>query len=317
MHRRLMSIAIMAAALCAGTEPAQASVPEVVTDIPVVHSFVAMVMGDLGQPRLLLEQGGDAHDFQLRPSQVSALQGADLVVWIGPEMTPWLDRALAASADPATLALLHEKGTILREFGAEPASDEEGHATDGDNATLHGEHHDHGDLDPHAWLDPSNAELWIGLISDALVEQDPGNAVAYRANASLALMRIETIDRAVGDRLSKYAGASIIVAHDSFGYFADHYGLKIAASVAEGDATDPGAAHRVTIRGLLESGDIACIFPEAGRDPAPITTLADGAQVRIGDPLDPEATQLTPGPDLYPALLTRTAETIAKCLEGK
>ena len=56
--------------------PALAEVPQVVTDIPPVHSLVAQVMGDLGQPELLLAKGADEHDFQLRPSQAGAVAGA-------------------------------------------------------------------------------------------------------------------------------------------------------------------------------------------------------------------------------------------------
>ena len=83
-----------AVASLACTLPAWAEVPKVVTDIHPVHALVSQVMGDLGAPVLLLERGASEHDFQLRPSQAADLADADLVVWIGPELTPWLDRAL-------------------------------------------------------------------------------------------------------------------------------------------------------------------------------------------------------------------------------
>ena len=67
--------------------PALAEVPAVVTDIAPVHALVAMVMGDLGTPVLLLDKGADPHDFQLRPSQAQAVATAGLVVWIGPQMS--------------------------------------------------------------------------------------------------------------------------------------------------------------------------------------------------------------------------------------
>ncbi len=288
--------------------PAGAEVPEVVTDMPVVHSLVSLVLGDLGDPMLLLDKGADAHDFQLRPSQVRALNGADLVVWIGPEMTPWLDRAIAGAEGPHTLVLLDVPGTTLR-ARSEGADDIAGTVGADDG-------HDHGGLDPHAWLDPDNAALWIGRISDALVELDPGNAVAYRANASLAQARIETLDRALGERLAPADGAGLIVAHDAYGYFAGHYGLTVVASLAEGDATNPGAAHLAELRAALESGAVACIFPEAAHDPAPVAALAEGAPVRIGRPLDPEGRAMAPGPDLYPDLLTSMADAIADCVAG-
>ena len=298
----------LAAAFAVLAFPTMAEVPDVVTDTPVVHSLVSAVLGDLGDPMLLLDKGADAHDFQLRPSQVRALNGADLVVWIGPEMTPWLERAIAGADGPHSLVLLDVPGSTLR-TGAEGADHaDEGEAPDAD--------HDHGGLDPHAWLDPDNAALWIGRISDALVDLDPGNAVAYRANASLAQTRIETLDRALAERLAPADGAGLMVAHDAYGYFAAHYGLKIVASLAEGDATSPGAAHLAELRAALESGSVACIFPEAAHDPAPVAALAEGTSVRIGRPLDPEGRSMAPGPDLYPELLTTMADAIADCVAG-
>ncbi|MGB7263052.1 MAG: zinc ABC transporter substrate-binding protein [Albidovulum sp.] len=319
MHRPTFSTLLVSAVLWASA--GRATVPEVITDIPVVHSLTSMVMGELGTPGLLLEQGADAHNFQLRPSQVSALQGAGLVIWMGAEMTPWLDRALKAGSAMDALALLHTKGTVVRSY--EDA--EEAHQTDAQDGSEqpahalpvqhHTDTHDHGEIDPHAWLNPENAGLWLGLISDALSQVDPGNSVTYRANASLALIRIQTASKAVQDRVAAHAGQPIVVAHDAYGYFADYFNLTVAASLAEGDASAPGAAHLSDVLALLEGGQIRCIFPEAGRDPTPVLSLSDGTGVRIGRNLDPEGQQLPAGPDLYPSLLTHMGAAIADCLE--
>ena len=83
---------LTALALVLAAAPALAAPPKVMTDIPAVHALAAGVMGDLGTPGILLDQGADAHHFQLRPSQAKALSQADLLLWIGPRMTPWLER---------------------------------------------------------------------------------------------------------------------------------------------------------------------------------------------------------------------------------
>ncbi|MGL6211026.1 MAG: metal ABC transporter solute-binding protein, Zn/Mn family, partial [Paracoccaceae bacterium] len=99
--------------------PAAAEVPLVVTDIPPVHSLVAQVMGDLGAPEVLVDQGADAHSFQLRPSQAQSLSEAKLIIWMGPEMTPWLDRTLdGLGPDARQLRLLAVPDVMLLEFGA-------------------------------------------------------------------------------------------------------------------------------------------------------------------------------------------------------
>ena len=168
--------------------PALAEVPSVVTDIPPVHALVAQVMGDLGQPELLLGKGADEHDFQLRPSQAGAVAEAGLVVWIGPELTPWLETALETRPEgAASLALLDAEGTDRRGYadGGEPA--EKAH-DDGEHEDAHD--HGHGAEDPHAWLDPDNAQVWLGLIAARLGELDPENAATYTANAAAARPRL-------------------------------------------------------------------------------------------------------------------------------
>lgn len=328
---------------------AVAEVPAVVTDIPPVHSLVAMVMGDLGQPVLLLDRGGDAHDFQLRPSQAQAIADAGLVVWIGPEMSPWLDHVIdGGGTKAAVLGLLAAEGTFRQDYGvegdheghdhadeaahdqAEEAHDhgaekgaahdhgaEDAHGHGAEDAHDHaaeaaGEHagHDHSGLDPHAWLDPHNAETWVGLIAAELGRIDPANAATYAANAAAAAAQIEALEAEVAATLAPVKDRPFVVFHEAYGYFAGHFGLAIAGAVAEGDAASPGAARLREVQGL----EAVCIFPEANHDPALSAQLAEATGTRLGGSLDPEGSALEPGAGLYPALLTGMAQTLAECL---
>lgn len=321
---------------------AMAEVPMVVTDIPPVHSLVAMVMGELGQPVLLLDQGGDAHDFQLRPSQAAAIADADLVVWIGPEMSPWLDHVIdGGGTKAAVLGLLAAEGTYRQDYaeeghdheghdhaaekagehdhdhaaekahdhGAEQAHDHEGHDHEGHDH----EGHDHSGTDPHAWLDPHNAEAWVGLIAAELGRIDPANAAAYAANAAAAAERIAALEAEVSATLAPVKDRPFVVFHEAYGYFAGHFGLTIAGAVAEGDAASPGAARLRELQAAAE-GRALCVFPEANHDPSLSAQLAEATGTRLGGALDPEGSALEPGEGLYPALLTGLAQTLAACL---
>src|SRR4028118_1451346 len=91
--------------------PAWAEVPAVLADTAPVHSLVAMVMGDLGAPALIVPPGASPHDASLSPSEAQALTQADLIVWTGPAMLPWMAETLAALAPKArALALLTTDG---------------------------------------------------------------------------------------------------------------------------------------------------------------------------------------------------------------
>ncbi len=321
--------------LLASATPALAEVPTVVTDIPPVHALAAQVMGDLGQPELLLAKGADEHDFQLKPSQAGAVAGSDLVIWVGPELTPWLDGAMDSRAKgAAALALLDAEGTERRAYG-DPKTDGHGHAKehsegDGHSDEAHSEEaghseeahaeegghedgHDHGSEDPHAWLDPANAQVWLGLIAAELGRLDPENGATYTANAVAAGERIAALDGELVALLAPVKDKPIVTFHDAYGYFVDHYGLTVAGSIALGDASSPGAARLAQLRGDLEAGGVVCIFPEVQHDPALVEQLTEGTGVKIGGALDPVGSSLEPGPDAYAALLRGIAQTIADC----
>lgn len=297
-----LTLPALVLALSSFALPAHAAPPAVVTDIPAVHSLVATVMDDIGTPALLLERGANAHSYQMRPADARALQAAQLVIWVGPTMTPWFSRALESVApDAVSVALLSTDGTQLRHFNETEATHDEAD-------------HDHGDIDPHAWLDPDNARLWLGTIAAALSEADPDNAARYAANAAAADQRIAALAADLAASLAPLADRPFLVAHDAYGYFTDHYGLTVAGAVALGDATSPDARHLSRLRETIVVSGAVCIFPEAQHDPKLITTLADGTDLRIGAPLDPSGTALEAGPALYETLMRNLAANLHDCL---
>jgi zinc transport system substrate-binding protein len=331
--------------LAFASTPALAEVPSVVTDIPPVHALVSQVMGDLGQPVLLLERGADEHDFQLRPSQAASVADSDLVVWIGPELTPWLDGAMDTRPEGASaLALLSAEGTVTRAYsdpghgdehageGHDHAKEDEAHTEEGHDHAEEGhdhaaetkdhaeEGHDHDHAhdgnDPHAWLDPGNGKAWLGLIAAELSRLDPDNAATYQANATAAAQQIDALDSEIAAILAPVQGKPVVTFHDAYGYFGDHYGLTFAGSIALGDASSPGAQRLSELRATMEAGDVLCIFPEAQHDPALVTQMAEGTGARIGGMLDPVGSTLEPGPGAYAALLKGMATTLADCLAG-
>lgn len=311
--RYIISLVLASLAL-----PAWAEVPKVVTDIPPVHALVAQVMGDLGTPDLLLERGASEHDFQLRPSQAAGLADAGLVVWIGPELTPWLDRALEGLGEGAKqLPLLAVPGTVTHAYAEGGAHMEAGHDDHGhdDHAEEEAGHddHDHSGTDPHAWLDPANAKLWLGAIAQDLSDLDPDNAATYAANAAAAAAGIDRLDADLNARFAPLKDRPIVVFHDAYGYLADRYGLQIFGSIALGDATAPGAARLAALRDATAQGTVLCVFPEAQHDAALAEQLAEGSGAKLGPALDPNGSTLDPGPDLYAQLLTGLADAMLGC----
>ncbi|MGB5559827.1 MAG: zinc ABC transporter substrate-binding protein [Paracoccaceae bacterium] len=260
--------------------------PQVVTDIAPVHSLVAQVMGDLGTPALLLDASADPHHITLRPSQARALAGADVVFWIGPALTPWLAKSVAALPDHAqSVALTDLAGTRLIELTA-------------------------SQIDPHAWLDPDNATLWLAVIADTLAGLDPDNAATYAANAKAAAENLQTLAADLGAQLAPLGDAHFLVAHDAYGYFARRFGLNLTEAISDTDAAAPSAARLAALHAIVPA--ITCAFREPQQSPAALDTLLAGTDIPQTT-LDPLGTTLPPGPALYPDLIRAMADAITTC----
>jgi len=125
--------------------PTLADVPRVAVDIAPVHALVAQVMGDLGTPDLVLPPGASPHGYALRPSEAGVLQNADLVIWVGPELTPWLADPLdTLASEAARLELLEVEGLRLLDFreGATFEAHDHDHDHDHDAEAEHDHDHD-------------------------------------------------------------------------------------------------------------------------------------------------------------------------------
>lgn len=147
MSRKLLTLTLTAT-LMGGTAFAEA--PQVAVDIAPVHSLVARVMEGVGTPDLIVQPGASPHEYSLRPSEAAALQEADLVFWIGPDLTPWLTETIATLApNAAVTALLEADGTIELEFRENALFEAHDHDAHGDED--HADHDDdHKDHEDHA-----------------------------------------------------------------------------------------------------------------------------------------------------------------------
>lgn len=308
--------------------PAQADVPMVVTDIAPIHSMVAMVMGDFGTPDLMVDTATGPHSGALRPSQARALQDADLVIWIGPELAPWLEGPVETLAPNATrLDLLDAAGTKVLTFreADEVGHDEDGH-DDGDHDEeghdedhqdeAHHDEHDHaaGDEDPHAWLDPDNAVVWLGLIADLLAQADPERAADYRSNAASAQQDINDLAAEIASALAPMQKQPFITLHDAYQYFEMRFGLESIGFVTASDASDPSPAGLARLSEKLKQADVSCAFSAPQYDPGLLYAAAGEKKLKV-IPLDPLGAELAPGPDLYTALLRDMAQAVSSCME--
>ncbi|WP_432448865.1 zinc ABC transporter substrate-binding protein [Aliiroseovarius marinus] len=345
--------------------------PKVITDIAPVHALVTQVMAGVGEPVLLMPQGDNPHNFQLRPSQMGAIQDADLFVWIGPELMPALERARNAADGLTALSLLHVPGleTLTTDHvhdhdhdhdhaehddhnddhdehnhddhehetshdddhsehadhkDSDHGHDEEAHKDHDHDSHDHDEHEeDHGTaqgeakrLDPHVWLSPASAMVWLDAIADELSKIDPDNAALYHENAHKAEESYATLDAKIDALLEPVHEKGFIVAHDAYRYFNNRYDLNQKGTLSESDAASPSAARLAEIEELTRSGEITCVFMEPGHYEGLMSEFSKSDGVRVGM-LDPTGQDIPIGADMLAGLLWMHANAVHDCLSGK
>lgn len=331
---------------------AYADAPKVAVDIAPVHSLVARVMDGVGTPDLIVQPGASPHEYSLRPSDAAALQNADLVFWIGPDLTPWLTDTIETLApDAAVTELLEADGTIELEFreGAlfeahdhddddhedhedeahddhddhdEEGHDDEDHEDHADEEADHDDHddeeaghdeHDHGAHDPHAWLSPQNAMTWLNVIAGQLSAADPDNAGAYFANAAAGRTEIEALIGEVTATLDPVRDGQFVVFHDAYQYFEADFDFPASGAISIGDASDPSPARIAEIQDRIAEQGIDCVLAEPQFNPGLVATVLDGTEAQTGI-LDPLGSDLEPGPTLYPQLIRNLSTALAGCM---
>ncbi|MDF0603718.1 zinc ABC transporter substrate-binding protein [Psychromarinibacter sp. C21-152] len=294
---------------------APAEAPKVAADIEPVHGLVARVMDGIGTPSLVVRPGASPHGYSMRPSEARALQEAEAVFWVGPELAPWLEGSIDTLASGAVVVeLLDAPGTqtlAFREgasFGADGHDhDEAEHEEDG-----HDDGHDHDGLDPHAWLDPENAKAWLDVIAAELARLDPENAGAYAANAEAGKAEIDAAMEDVRAMLAPVRDMRFVVFHDAYQYFEHRFDIPAAGAIALSDATDPGPARVAEIRDTIVAMDVRCVFSEPQFNQDLVDTVLEGTGGAAGT-IDPLGSGIPGGAGFYPAFLRSIAAEMAAC----
>ena len=275
--------------------------------------FIAAAIADGVTPvEVLLPDGASEHDYSLRPSDIKRLQGADLVVWVGPEMEAFMPKAVAQlpaqkSVELSELATV--KPLLIR--GVEEDEHEEGEAS----ATLneHQHSHHHGEYNMHLWMSPEIARQSAVAIHAKLLELMPQSRDKLDANLQHFEAELAKADTQIGSQLAPVKGKGYFVFHDAYSYFEKHFGLTPTGHFTVNPEIQPGAQRLHQIRTELVEQKAVCVFAEPQFRPAVIDAVARGTQVRSGT-LDPLGIDITVAKDSYVKFLSQLSSQYASCL---
>lgn len=287
-----------------------ADAPQVVTDLGPIHSLVSQVMAGVGEPDVLVTGNASPHDFQFGFDQASSVQNADLVVWVGGALTPWLDEALENLAPDAPQLVLLETEDWPALTLRDP--DEFGGAHDHDDHDEHAEH-SNSKIDPHAWLDPQVAQVWVVHIAEALSDVDPENAALYGSNALTTVAELQALEIEVSQILQDAPAGNLVVPHDAYQYFGTRFDRVAVAAISLDDASAPAPDRIAELQDLVAEQNVACVLSDLQTRVEWSDLIREGtdAGTALADPL---GSTLDIGPSLYHTTLIDLANAYVECL---
>ncbi|HMH50344.1 MAG TPA: metal ABC transporter substrate-binding protein [Candidatus Acidoferrum sp.] len=265
-----------------------------------LRDLVAAVGGDRVSVESLTEPRADPHAREIHPRQLARLRAAQVLVRIGLDHESWLPRALrAARATPRDLDA--SRGIAL---------------LDTETARLSADRrpHVHAFGNTHYWLDPENARPITALIVDALAAVDSAGRGVFVANRERFLRDLDARLARWRRALRPYAGTRVVVAHDTWPYFARRFDLTIVATVEEQPGVPPSPRHLGALIAQMKTSGVRAILAEPGAPTAVLARVAaeTGARVITLVPsvgADPEATDYLA---LFDVNVRRLADALAR-----
>lgn len=243
----------------------------VYTTIYPVYDFAGKIGGELVEVAQIIPPGADAHNFEPSAKLLRELAQADLIIYNGANMEPWIPKVKEALGDGSVMFLNASENIPLLEF------EEDGVSHDHEEAA---HSHAHYGVDPHVWLSPQNAIIQSRSICNAFVEKDKTNADYYRSNYERLAAELEKLDQEYREALQHASHKNFVVAHDSFGYLAKEYGLTqipIRGLTAE---AEPSPTKLKQIISLAQKHGLKYIFYESLTDPKVSEVIAEELGVK-------------------------------------
>ena len=253
MMRRLLSLLLIAlsAGACGGAPNPSATAPNdtyrVITTTSVFADLAKMALGDAAYIESIVPAGIDVHTFQPSPSDVEKIQSADLIIANGLGLDGWIGSLIEASGKSGVDTLLLGEG-LDQESGWVYLSNAE----------------TSGALDPHVWLDPKGAILYVQHIADRVSRDAPDLAQRIAASSADGVNSIAAVDQ---DLATEFAAIDpsrrkIVTMHDAFGYFARAYDIEIVGVAVAAPGQDPSAQEIRALIDAIRKAGVTALFSE-------------------------------------------------------
>jgi manganese/iron transport system substrate-binding protein len=267
----------------------------VVTTFTVIQDIAQNVAGEAAEVVSITKPGAEIHDYQPTPGDIVKAQDADLVLWNGFNLERWFEKFFQNVSDVPSATLTD---------GIEPMGISEGPYS--------------GKPNPHAWMSPSNALVYVENIRKALAEHDPKNAEIYKRNAEAYAAKIKALDEPLRKRFAAIPEDQrwLVTSEGAFSYLTRDYRMR-EAYLWPINADEQGTPKQVRkVIDLVRANKIPVVFSESTISDRAAKQVAKETGAHYGGVLYVDSLSAADGPvPTYLDLLQVTVETIAKGFE--
>ncbi|PJG82751.1 metal ABC transporter substrate-binding protein [Caviibacterium pharyngocola] len=292
MLRLIMLVFIPFLAIFSGSAYAKF---KVITTFTIIQDIAQNIAGDAAVVESLTKPGAEIHGYEPTPKDIAKAQSADLILWNGLNLERWFERFFQN---------LQNIPSVTVTEGIRPISIYEGPYKNTPN--------------PHAWMSPTNALIYIENIKNALVRYDPQNAEIYRRNAENYVQKIKALDAPLREKLADIPAQQrwLATSEGAFSYLAEDYGFK-EVYLWPINAEQQGTPQQVRkMIDLVREHQIPVVFSESTISPKPAQQVAKESGAIYGGVLYVDSLSTKKGPvPTYIDLLNTTVTTIVKGFE--
>lgn len=257
----IFSLLLLLASLitgCGQTEPQPAADGrlQVVVSFNAMQEFVQAVGRDRVHITTLIPDGTEPHDFQPTPKNIKVLHTADLFIYNGAGMEPWVETAAKAASNKKLICVDTSQGVQLISL------------TDANTIA------EHGSYDPHIWLSLANAQIQVRNIAAALSKADSANAAFYQENAAAYNQQLQAVLQQYQEKFAQAKHKDFVTGHAAFAYLCRDFKLTQTSVEDVFASGEPSARSLSRLADYCKAKQVSTIFVEEAVSPKTSQTLA-------------------------------------------
>lgn len=281
--RTVAAIALITSAFVVGCSSASTSPSFVSGTVKVAVAFypIEEIVRSVGGPGVsivdLVPPGESAHDYEPTPQQITDLQSADIVFYLGSGFQPNVEKAIASLPSRVRRVDLLVSVPLI-------AVDSQLAGADGQTS---GEVLANG-KDPHVWLDPANMQLMTTEVQQSIAGLPGADAASLASGAAAYTATLVRLDTEFSAGLAQCRSNVIVTSHRAFGYLAKAYGLLQIAISGISPTEEPSAKTLEAVAQAAKANKVTTIFFENNLPPDLAKTIASeiGATTAVLDPVE-------------------------------